>query len=61
MQVGVNAAMATAAESVEMCNLVHKEVLVAKNVENKALQEELANGQKQVEELKPKIYDLWSK
>jgi hypothetical protein len=41
-----------------MYNHVLKEGLVAKNAENKALQEELANGQKQVEALKPKIYDL---
>jgi hypothetical protein len=32
--------------------------LSQKNAENKALQEELANGQKQVEALKPKTYDL---
>jgi hypothetical protein len=58
MQVGVNDVLTTAAAYVEMCNQVLKEGLVAKNVENKALQEELANGQKQVEALKPKIYDL---
>jgi hypothetical protein len=58
MQVGVNDVLATAAGSVEMCSHVLKEGLVAKNAENKAPQEELENGQKQVGALNPKIYDL---
>jgi hypothetical protein len=42
-EVGVNAVLTTAAESVEVCNQVLVAGIVAKSAERKALQEELAD------------------
>jgi hypothetical protein len=55
-EVGLNAVLTTAAESVKMCNQVLLAGIEAKSTEAKALQEELADRQKDVEALKPKIY-----